>query len=234
MAVDYAFFRKIAIVPWNIVAYNIFGGQGRGPEIFGIEPWTFYVRNLLLNFNVWFGLALLSGPLLLIQAIFNLTLTSPLLRSRLNYLAAYDYQLQIFVNWITTINVTGVTDKNKFLDENFQPLYDQMKAYPQQFSQGLTVPFSSADSSRFVLALNISLAPHWDRLPQLTFGPNIHPIFSLNGFSDGMANWFSLLQTMNRLWMDELYKWMPLNQTTYANPAKTIRRRLQARVPVRA
>lgn len=58
-------------MPWNIVAYNIFGGQGRGPEIFGTEPWTFYVRNLLLNFNVWFVLAMLSAPLLLVQAIFR-------------------------------------------------------------------------------------------------------------------------------------------------------------------
>ncbi|KAJ6116923.1 GPI mannosyltransferase [Penicillium capsulatum] len=71
VAVDYAFFRKIVIVPWNIVAYNVFGGPDRGPEIFGTEPWTFYVRNLLLNFNVWFVLAILSAPLLLIQALFG-------------------------------------------------------------------------------------------------------------------------------------------------------------------
>lgn len=76
MAVDYAFFRKISLVPWNIVAYNIFGGQGKGPEIFGTEPWTFYVRNLLLNFNIWFVLALLSGPLLIIQALFRSHTTS--------------------------------------------------------------------------------------------------------------------------------------------------------------
>jgi alpha-1,2-mannosyltransferase len=76
MAVDYAFFRKIALVPWNIVAYNVFGGQGKGPEIFGTEPWTFYIRNLLLNFNIWFALALLSGPLLIIQALFRSHTTS--------------------------------------------------------------------------------------------------------------------------------------------------------------
>ncbi|CAI7679001.1 unnamed protein product [Penicillium pancosmium] len=76
MAVDYAFFRKIALVPWNIVAYNVFGGQGKGPEIFGTEPWTFYIRNLLLNFNIWFALALLSGPLLVVQALFRSHTTS--------------------------------------------------------------------------------------------------------------------------------------------------------------
>ncbi|KAL3475910.1 hypothetical protein BJX99DRAFT_247236 [Aspergillus californicus] len=69
IAVDYTFLRKLTVVPWNIVAYNVFGGEGRGPEIFGTEPWTFYIRNLLLNFNIWFVFALLAAPLLLHQAI---------------------------------------------------------------------------------------------------------------------------------------------------------------------
>ncbi|KAL4806599.1 Alg9-like mannosyltransferase family-domain-containing protein [Aspergillus unguis] len=76
VAVDYAFLQKITIVPWNIVAYNIFGGEGRGPEIFGTEPWTFYVRNLLLNFNVWFVFAIAAAPLLLLQAIFRFQTTN--------------------------------------------------------------------------------------------------------------------------------------------------------------
>ncbi|KAL4934246.1 dolichyl-P-Man:Man(6)GlcNAc(2)-PP-dolichol alpha-1,2-mannosyltransferase [Aspergillus undulatus] len=71
VAVDYAFLRKITIVPWNIVAYNVFGGEGRGPDIFGTEPWTFYARNLLLNFNIWFIFAIFSAPLLFLQAIFR-------------------------------------------------------------------------------------------------------------------------------------------------------------------
>ncbi|PLB34124.1 dolichyl-P-Man:Man(6)GlcNAc(2)-PP-dolichol alpha-1,2-mannosyltransferase [Aspergillus candidus] len=71
IAVDYTFLRKVTIVPWNIVAYNIFGGEGRGPEIFGTEPWTFYVKNLLLNFNVWFLFAVAAAPLLLLQTVFR-------------------------------------------------------------------------------------------------------------------------------------------------------------------
>ncbi|KAL4866434.1 hypothetical protein BDV12DRAFT_187398 [Aspergillus spectabilis] len=71
VTVDYAFIRKLTIVPWNIVAYNVFGGEGRGPDIFGTEPWTFYVRNLLLNFNLWFVFAVSAAPLLFLQAIFR-------------------------------------------------------------------------------------------------------------------------------------------------------------------
>ncbi|PYH99717.1 hypothetical protein BO71DRAFT_446418 [Aspergillus ellipticus CBS 707.79] len=71
IAVDYAFLRRFSIVPWNIVAYNIFGGEGRGPEIYGTEPWTFYIRNLLLNFNIWLVFAMAAAPLLALQALFG-------------------------------------------------------------------------------------------------------------------------------------------------------------------
>ena len=54
-------------MPWRIVMYNVFSGSSRGPDIFGTEPWHFYLRNLLLNFNVWFLLAILAGPVIGIQ-----------------------------------------------------------------------------------------------------------------------------------------------------------------------
>ncbi|KDR85775.1 hypothetical protein GALMADRAFT_52757 [Galerina marginata CBS 339.88] len=55
---------KPTIVPWNIVRYNIFGGSERGPELYGTEPWYFYLNNLILNFNVLILLALVSAPAL--------------------------------------------------------------------------------------------------------------------------------------------------------------------------
>lgn len=81
--VDSLFYRKLVVVPWNIVSYNVFGGSGKGPEIFGVEPWTFYFKNLLLNFNIWFILALAVAPLLVLQALFRSHTTSKqtLLRS---------------------------------------------------------------------------------------------------------------------------------------------------------
>jgi alpha-1,2-mannosyltransferase len=54
-------------VPLNIILYNIFSGPGRGPEIYGTEPWHFYFRNLLLNFNIWFILAFAALPLFTLQ-----------------------------------------------------------------------------------------------------------------------------------------------------------------------
>lgn len=51
------------VVPLNIVLYNVFGGDV-GPDIFGTEPWWFYILNGLLNFNILFLAALLSLPAL--------------------------------------------------------------------------------------------------------------------------------------------------------------------------
>lgn len=67
VAVDTFFYHKVTVVPWNIVYYNIFCGASRGPDIFGTEPWDFYLRNLSLNFNFWFLLALSVGPVLGLQ-----------------------------------------------------------------------------------------------------------------------------------------------------------------------
>lgn len=58
------------IVSWNIIKYNIFSSTG-GPNLYGTEPWTFYFKNLLLNFNIWFILALLSLPLFILQKLFS-------------------------------------------------------------------------------------------------------------------------------------------------------------------
>lgn len=54
-------------MPWNIVKYNVFGGAGKGPNIFGTEPWHFYLRNLFLNFNFWLFFALAAAPTLLLH-----------------------------------------------------------------------------------------------------------------------------------------------------------------------
>ncbi|KAI0892661.1 glycosyltransferase family 22 protein [Annulohypoxylon nitens] len=64
------FYKKVEIVSWNIVKYNIFSSTG-GPDLYGTEPWTFYFRNLAINFNIWFVLALLSLPLFLVQKAFS-------------------------------------------------------------------------------------------------------------------------------------------------------------------
>ncbi|EON65574.1 hypothetical protein W97_04812 [Coniosporium apollinis CBS 100218] len=96
VCIDTFFYKAITCVPWNIVAYNIFSGPGKGPNIYGTEPWGFYIRNLLINFNVWFGLALLAYPLVLLQhAIRGGSQKQPLLRS-LTFVTPFYLWLAIF------------------------------------------------------------------------------------------------------------------------------------------
>ncbi len=57
---DSHFYQKTVFVPLNIVWYNVFS---HGPDLYGTEPWSFYVQNLTINFNILFALAAIS-PLL--------------------------------------------------------------------------------------------------------------------------------------------------------------------------
>jgi len=64
--IDYYYYHKITIVPLNILTYNVFS-SGKGPELYGTEPLSYYLINGMLNFNIAFPLALISLPLLLLR-----------------------------------------------------------------------------------------------------------------------------------------------------------------------
>ncbi|KAJ3279200.1 mannosyltransferase, partial [Borealophlyctis nickersoniae] len=65
--IDRIFYEKWTFVPWNIVLYNVFSGKEKGPDIYGTEPWWFYLLNGLLNFNIVFAAALVALPALLVD-----------------------------------------------------------------------------------------------------------------------------------------------------------------------
>ena len=65
VAVDYHYYGRLLCTPLNIVLYNVLGG--RGPELYGTEPWSFYLINGALNFNVLFPLALAAPPLAVVK-----------------------------------------------------------------------------------------------------------------------------------------------------------------------
>lgn len=64
IAIDSYYYGKIVIAPVNIVLYNVF--TSHGANLYGTEPWYFYVLNCLLNFNFVFIAALFSAPLMVI------------------------------------------------------------------------------------------------------------------------------------------------------------------------
>lgn len=57
---DTAYYCRFSFSTWNIVKYNMFGGKDRGPQLYGVEPWTFFYRNLILNFTVAFPIVLVG------------------------------------------------------------------------------------------------------------------------------------------------------------------------------
>lgn len=61
---DSVAYRSFHIVPINIILYNVFSDEHHGPNLYGIEPWWYYVFNLLLQFNVMALMAWFSFPLL--------------------------------------------------------------------------------------------------------------------------------------------------------------------------
>jgi len=64
VAVDYYFYGKLTVAPWNIVDYNILSKHLHGgSELYGVEPWYYYVLNCFLNFNIMALAALCWSPL---------------------------------------------------------------------------------------------------------------------------------------------------------------------------
>lgn len=70
-AVDTVVYSRFVLTPLNIVLYNVFGGRERGPDLYGTEPPSFYILNLLLNFNILLPLALGALPALAITYYFD-------------------------------------------------------------------------------------------------------------------------------------------------------------------
>ena len=62
--VDRYFYGKWVFALWNIVHYNALSSE-TDSTLYGVEPWTFYVKNLLLNLNFGFVFSILAIPLCL-------------------------------------------------------------------------------------------------------------------------------------------------------------------------
>ena len=68
MLIDYRHYGRIVSPTWNILLYNT---KGAGDELYGVEPLSYYIKNLMLNFNY----------VALVGAMGILPLLTPLLRS---------------------------------------------------------------------------------------------------------------------------------------------------------
>uniref|UniRef100_K3WCF1 Mannosyltransferase n=1 Tax=Globisporangium ultimum (strain ATCC 200006 / CBS 805.95 / DAOM BR144) TaxID=431595 RepID=K3WCF1_GLOUD len=58
VGVNFHYYQRLVLPAWNIVQYNVLSGE-TDSTLYGTEPWTYYVMNLALNFNI---VALLALP----------------------------------------------------------------------------------------------------------------------------------------------------------------------------
>jgi len=66
LLIDRYYYQKFVLPPWNTFAYNVLGGSsGSQSELYGTEPWWFYLLNCTLNLNVAFACGLLGAPAVL-------------------------------------------------------------------------------------------------------------------------------------------------------------------------
>ena len=65
--VDHLYYQKFVIAPLNIVNYNLF--TPHGPDLYGVEPLSYYFKNGLLNMPVAFPLSFLFIPLLIVNIL---------------------------------------------------------------------------------------------------------------------------------------------------------------------
>lgn len=69
LAIDTLAYGHWTLVAWNTLVYNVLGrARGLSPDLYGVEPWTYYAGNLLVNFNVVTLLGLLALPAALLLA----------------------------------------------------------------------------------------------------------------------------------------------------------------------
>ena len=64
IAIDYYYYGKLVSPILNIFVYN---AQSGGDELYGVEPLSYYAKNLLLNFNIVALMGVLSLPLLMLR-----------------------------------------------------------------------------------------------------------------------------------------------------------------------
>ena len=64
IAVDYVYYGKIVLAPLNIFIYNLAvtnsGDGSQGQNLYGVDDWTYYFKNLAFNWNVVFVSCLIA------------------------------------------------------------------------------------------------------------------------------------------------------------------------------
>ncbi|XP_065570715.1 alpha-1,2-mannosyltransferase ALG9-like, partial [Artemia franciscana] len=69
MAIEYYYYGKMTLPTLNIILYNVFSSHG--PDLYGTEPFSFYIYNGFLNFNIVYLSSLVVFPICVIAYSMN-------------------------------------------------------------------------------------------------------------------------------------------------------------------
>ena len=64
---DSFYYGRTVLPTLNIVLYNVF--TSHGPDLYGTEPWTYYLYNGVLNFNIMFPAAMIAVPVVYLTSL---------------------------------------------------------------------------------------------------------------------------------------------------------------------
>jgi alpha-1,2-mannosyltransferase len=162
--VDSYFFGKFVFAPLNIVMYNVFPqNPNQGPDIYGKEPLSFYIKNGFLNFNLLFPMAFAS-VLFLVWEFFKLKNTSNLKSLRIN--VCYNFVVLGMLLW-SLVFFTRPHKEERFL----YPIYPLIL-----ISASYTLNYVHLKVKKVFSMLRMTLV--WEILP--SFIIILHALFSIS------------------------------------------------------
>lgn len=202
VAIDSVFYGKLAPVSWNIFWYNVLNAdEEAGPNIFGVEAWSYYLFNMVLNFP-------LPVLALSVVGIFHLKLW-PLWTSLLLWLSVFAsqphkeerflYPIYALVTLSASIGLNNIlqpfnnariikkTIKFATLSSVILLSVSRIAALVMNYSAPLTVyselHLSNSTSSHIT---NVCTGREWYHFPNSFFLPDNHRLrFTQSGF-DGL------------------------------------------------
>lgn len=189
MEIDTKFYQKTVLVPLNIVLYNVvFADENAGPNIFGVEPLSYYLLNLLLNFHI---LALLGYLGLVFVPVTKLI--SPKFQS---------YKLSS-LELLTVLSPIGVWSAIFFT----QPHKEERFLYPIYSSILLSASLTATSVLEIIQALTLKFTKS-QRLSSATFFTSliiftlIVELVSISRSSSLSNNYIAPLNVYNKLPVD--------------------------------
>ncbi|KAH7642506.1 hypothetical protein HUG17_5551 [Dermatophagoides farinae] len=179
IAIDSYYYGKFVFASLNIILYNVFSEHG--PNIYGTEPFSYYIRNLFLNFNIFFFISLSSFPILnwIMQFLLNCSLH---LWYMIFFYQAHKeerfmypiYPLLCLTTSLTFNNLTLIVacfSPSARISALFEGYYSSMNIYHKFWEPNMIIDSTLYNTTTTTTRI-ICLGKEWHRFPSNFFIPS--------------------------------------------------------------